>query len=301
MDIRILIGAHRTAGLHIENIMKLNKDLLEKQGILVATQATQLPALRDATQALEKGATASDVSELYLSKVTKGAEFDKLIIMDRRRPGTVSRPARKNLIYPNIRPALTRFSKLLPSGTYRFFMGVRAPSTFLPSCYSDSLSHASVQSFREFLLDADLRNLRWSETIERALRSFDDITGSEKKLITWRFEDYPHMWRDVVGAICGVDNPQDLVGDSTPINQGLSLYGCQLMYKYLKEHDPKEPGDFKKIRNAFMEKFKNEDDLDPDPMAPPEFIEAMDFAYEDDWYYIERMDNVAAISARPKL
>ena len=299
MDIRIFIGAHRVAGLHIENILSQNQALLAKQGILVASHASQLTAFRDATLALEKGKSAKKVSELYLSMVTKGADFKTLVILDRRRAGAVSRPARKNLIYPQIRQTLARYTKFLPADSYRFYMGLRAPSTFLPSCYSDSLSHAKVESFREFLLDADLRNLRWSETLDRALHSFDAKAARKNRIVTWRFEDYPRMWRDVVGAICGVENPQDLAGNAMPINKGLSLYGCQLMHKYLQDHDPKAPGDFKKIRDAFLEKFKNEDGLNPDPIGPPEFIEAMDYAYEDDWYYIERMENVAALSARP--
>ena len=304
MDIRIFIGAHSTAGLHIENILAQNETLLGEQGIIVATHATQLSAFKDATLSLEAGESEADVREKYINALTKGIECETLVIMDRRRAGSVTRPARKNLIFPQVRFSLARFTKILPKDSYKFFMGLRAPSTFLPSCYSDSLTHAKVETFDEFLDGADLRNLRWSETLERIVGSFsedDDAEMSITKLVTWRFEDYPRMWRDVVGAICGIDNPQDLVGDALPINKGLSLYGCQLMYQYLQEHEPKAPGDFKKIRDAFLEKFAQQDDMDPDPIGPPEFIEAMDYAYDDDWYYIQRMENVVTLSAQPHI
>jgi hypothetical protein len=304
MDIRILIGAHRTAGQHIETILAQNETLLASQGILVASHATQLSAFKDATLSLDAGDSQESVRDAYINTLTKGEEFEKLVILDRRRAGSVTRPARKNLIFPQVRYSLARFTKFLPIDSYKFFMGVRAPSTFLPSCYSESLTHAKVETFDEFLEGSDLRNLRWSETLERIVRSFSDNDDDEidaTKLVTWRFEDYPRMWRDVAGAICGIDNPQDLVGDAMPINQGLSLYGCQLMYKYLQEHEPKAPGDFKKIRDAFLEKFAHQDDMDPDPIASPEFIEAMDYAYDDDWYYIQRMENVIALSAQPRI
>lgn len=29
--------------------------------------------------------------------------------------------------------------------------------------------------------------------------------------------------------------------------------------------------------------------MDPDPIGPPELIESLDYAYDDDWYYIQRM------------
>jgi hypothetical protein len=304
MDIRIFIGAHRTAGLHIENILAQNETLLASQGIIVASHAAQLSAFKDATLSLDAGDSEQDVRDAYINALTKGADFEKLVILDRRRCGSVTRPARKNLIFPQVRYSLARFTKFLPKDSYKFFMGLRAPSTFLPSCYSESLTHAKVETFDEFLSDTDLRNLRWSETLERIVRSFsenDDDEFSATKLVTWRFEDYPRMWRDVVGAICGINNPQDLVGDAFPVNQGLSLYGCQLMYKYLQEHEPKASGDFKKIRDAFLEKFAHQDDMDPDPIGPPEFIESLDYAYEDDWYYIQRMENVVALSAQPRI
>lgn len=304
MDIRIFIGAHRTAGLHIENILAQNETLLGEQGIIVASHAAQLSAFKNATMALDAGDSETDVRDAYINALTKGAEFETLVILDRRRCGSVTRPARKNLIFPQVRYSLARFTKFLPKDSYKFFMGLRAPSTFLPSCYSESLTHAKVETFDEFLADTDLRNLRWSETLERVVRSFsedDDEKLNATKLVTWRFEDYPRMWRDVVGAISGIDNPQDLMGDAFPVNQGLSLYGCQLMYKYLQEHEPKAPGDFKKIRDAFLEKFAQQDDMDPDPIGPPEFIESLDYAYDDDWYYIQRMENVVALSAQPRV
>ncbi len=304
MDIRIFIGAHRTAGLHIENILTQNETLLGEQGIIVASHATQISAFKDATIAIDGGADAEQVRETYLNTLTNGRECEKLVIIDRRRAGSVTRPARKNMIFPQVRYSLARFTKFLPKDSYKFFMGVRAPSTFLPSCYSDSLTHAKVETFQEFLASTELRNLRWSETLERIVRSFSEDDEEEltaTKLVTWRFEDYPCMWRDVVGAISGIENPQDLVGDAIPVNKGLSLYGCQLMYQYLQEHKPKAPGDFKKIRDAFLEKFAQQDDMDPDPIGPPEFIESMDYAYDDDWYYIQRMENVVALSAQPRI
>lgn len=299
MDIRIFIGAHRVAGLHIEQIIAKNAELLAEQGILVADHAAQLSALKNATIGLDSDKDPKSVFTKYIKDLTKGADFNTLVVLDRLRCGSVTKPVRKNLIYPQARYTVGRFAKFLPINSYRLFMGIRAPSTFMTSCYSESLTNAKVESFEEFVADTDLRNCRWSETLERVVRSFDEADTQDPRLITWRFEDYPRMWRDVVGALTGIKNPQDLVGDALPVNKGLSLYGCQLMYKYLQEHSPKKAGDFKKIRDAFLEKFSDQEDMAPDPIAAPDIVEALDYAYDDDWYYIERMENVAALSGRP--
>lgn len=300
MDIRIFAGAHRVAGLHIEQILSQNANLLKEQGILVVPIGTQLTAMKHADQALEDGEDPQVIFENYLKTLTKGESFEKLVIMDRRRCGSVTRPARKNLIYPKIRYAFGRFARFIPHGSYKIFMGVRSPSTFLPSCYSESLSNAKVETFDEFLLDTDLRAIRWSETLERAVRAFDaDEEAMDKRIVVWRFEDYPKMWRDVVGALTGIENPQDLVGDALPVNRGLSLYGCHLMYEYLQEHEAKSTGDFRKVRDAFLEDFAQNTDPEPQPEGESEFLKSLDYAYEDDWYYIERMENVIALSARP--
>jgi hypothetical protein len=300
MDIRIFAGAHRVAGMHIEEILKKNRVLLKEQGILVVPISTQLTAMKHADQALEDNEKPKVILENYLKTVTKGEEFEKLVVLDRRRSGSVTRPTRKNMIYPKIRYAFGRFARFLPQGSYKIFMGVRSPATFLPSCYSESLANAKVETFDEFLLDTDLKSIRWSETLERAVRSFEgEEDASDTRIVTWRLEDYPCMWRDVIGALTGVENPQDLVGDAVPTNRGLSLYGSHLMYDYLQKHHAKSAGDFRKVRDAFLEKFAEKKKPEPLPKGDAELLNTLNYAYEDDWYYIERMENVVALSARP--
>jgi len=300
MDIRIFIGAHRTAGLHIEQIIHKNQQLFKDQGIFVVKPAVHLPAFKAATDALEKGDKQAKVFNAYIKKVTKGADFKTLVILDRMRCGSVTRPTGKKLIYPQARHSMGRYAKIMPENSYKFFMGIRALSTFLPSCYSESLTKAKIETFEKFMEGTELRHLRWSEVLDRILRSFARGTDKDNGLVTWRFEDYPTMWRDVVGALTNLENPQDLVGDSLPVNRGLSLYGSQLMLKYLQEHTPKKPGDFKKVRDAFLDKFSDNDEMNPNPFGTPDFVEALDYAYDDDWYYIERMENVGTLNARPR-
>jgi len=300
MDIRIFIGAHRTAGLHIEQIIHKNQKMLRDQGILVVKPSVHLPAFKAANDALDKGEKQAKVFDAYIKQVTKGVDFKTLVILDRMRCGSVTSPTGKKLIYPQARHSMGRFAKLLPLNSYTFFMGIRALSTFLPSCYSESLTKAKIETFEKFMEGTELRHLRWSETIERIMRSFASDTYKDFGVVAWRFEDYPTMWRDVIGALTNIENPQDLVGDALPVNRGLSLYGSQLMLKYLQEHAPKKPGDFKKVRDAFLEKFADHNTMNPNPFGPPEFIEALDYAYDDDWYYIERMENVATLSARQR-
>lgn len=75
MDIRIFIGAHRKAGLHIENILAQNETLLGEQGIIVASHAAQLSAFKDATMAVDAGDKEQDVRDSYINALTKGVDF----------------------------------------------------------------------------------------------------------------------------------------------------------------------------------------------------------------------------------
>lgn len=299
MDISIYAGPCRTASQHIYNVIEQNASMIKDQGIAVIPYYVQLPALKKATEDLANGTDKEKVYETYIKSLIKDKNVKRMVILDHRLSGSVLAPVRRSLILPTCGKSLLRLSAFLPEGKFKYFMAARNLTTFLPSCYGSSLINAKIQPFEEFIDEIEIEKARWSEAIFRIINRIPNNDPDADYLITWRFEDYPKIWRDVVGAITGVENHQDLIGTSDLINEGLTLYGSQLMYSYLQKHKPKEPGDFQKIKTAFLEKFGSKLGVASDPFWSESDIADVTYAYEDDWYYIERMDNVATISARP--
>lgn len=301
MEMNVYIGAHRTAAEHVRRIAQLNAPMLKEQGIAVIPTDVSRAAGRSAGAALQDGKSVEEVRDQYFKDLSQGKSGIKRgVIIDSNQCGSLTRPTGGSIIYPRVRFAAKRMCDILGSQTFRLFFAVRNPATFLPSCYSEAMINAHVVTFDEFVKDTNVESIRWSDCIDRLNSSlFDKETKKpHSNVFVWRHEDYKYIWRDVFYAMTGVENPQDLKGTSEPLNRGLSLYGSRLMYKYLQKHEPKEQGDFKKIREAFLEKFPSDEDAAEDDLWTNELIENLTYAYDDDWYFIERQENVVPLQRR---
>ncbi len=117
-------------------------------------------------------------------------------------------------------------------------------------------------------------------------------------LTVWRFEDYPYIWRDVAHAFSGIRNSQELRGDSTRINASLTLNGAQLLNKYIEEKPPRTREDFENTTATFLKKFSSSPNEIVGPDWPPDLVQNLINNYEDDWYYIERMEGIKTVQPR---
>ncbi|GLQ34943.1 hypothetical protein GCM10007939_12260 [Amylibacter marinus] len=299
MDIRIYLGPYRTASQHIYDILEKNADVFSDQNIVIVPPEAHRDALESALKALGDGLPKADAGAQFIREATQGSAAKRIVLLDHQIGGSVLRPVSRSLLFPPCGAAVARYSTLLPLNSYRFFMATRNLTTLLPSCYGSALGHAKIEEFSTFVENIEIPKVKWSDLLNRVTRRQREERGPRHHVVTWKYEDYPRIWRDVIQAITGIENAQDLHGDSRPVNQGLSLYGCQLMYQYLLKHKPAQAGDFEKIKRAFVLKFPNTDAPRRDDFWTAEVQDQMTFAYEDDWYYIERMDNVATIQPRP--
>ena len=132
--------------------------------------------------------------------------------------------------------------------------------------------------------------LRWSEYLHR-------VQGRDAgiPLNVWTFEDYPYIWRSVAQALAGLPNKEDLVAADAPLDQGMSLKGIGLMQEYLKNHPAETPYKRNQVAQKFEDRFPPiAGEVIPD-LWPEDLVGAFSDSYDDDLYYIERMDNVRMI------
>jgi len=293
MDIRLHIGAHRTATRHLRQMLENNRELLGSQGICVPEAKSAEHAFAQALTLLRKGAVVDDVNAKLLSTLTGDREYRRIVLVDPNISGTVLRPVGKEFFYPRIGNTISKIQNALNGLPLRLFISVRNPATFIPSCYGESLRQGYRETFETYIRETNLQRLRWSDFLHRAQRKGDEIP-----ITAWRYEDYPYLWREVAQAFTGIENREDLVGTTDRVNRGLSLRGAVLMQSYLNENPPKKAGDFDQVQAAFEEKFPSVAHNIYNPTWPEELTLGMTENYEDDWYYIERMDNVETVQLR---
>ena len=293
MDIRLHIGAHRTATQHLRQMLENNRALLESQGICLADAKVAEQAFAASTVAVRSGTSQEDANAQLVETLTGGGDFRRIIVIDPNISGTVLRPVGKEFFYPRIGRTILRIKTALHEIPMRLCISVRNPANFIPACYAESLQLGNRDSYETYIEETNLQRLRWSDFLQRAQLKEEDIP-----VTAWRLEDYPFIWRDVAQAITGLENKEDLVGSTDPVNTGLSLKGAILMQTYLTDHPVQTSGEFAKVQAAFEEKFPSTGESIYNPTWPEELTIGMTENYDDDWYYIERMENVETVQPR---
>jgi len=293
MDIRLHIGAHRSGTQHLRQMLEENREMLEEQGVCLPDVGFAEKAFARALRAIREKTPVGEVNAELLSTLTGDKEYRRIVLIDPNISGTVARPVGKEFFYPRIVNSVTRIIESLDGLPLRLFVSVRNPATFIPSCFAESLKTAPEVTFETFIEDTNLPRLRWSDFLHRA-----QLRQQELPVTTWRFEDYPYIWRDVAQALTGVENREAFVGSPLPINKGISLRGAILMQSYLQDHPVKKAAGYVRVRQAFETKFPSVVNEIYNPTWPMELTTGMTENYEDDWYYIERMENIEVIQLR---
>lgn len=294
MDIRIFVGAHKTASQHLASLLTRNSTLLDAEDIVFHSAPQRaLRHINEALKAIAEGSDKTDVVGHMMHAMTDGHKAKRLLIVNPNIVGAVSRPFGKELFYPRTSGLIHQLQTLFDSQDLQLFASVRNPATFLSSCYADCMLTASFSDYKTFLADVNLQSLQWSQFLHRLQGKQSDIP-----LTVWRFEDYPYIWRDVVQAFSGIKNSQELLGNSDRINSSLSLRGAQLLNRYIEEHPPRTKGDYENTKLAFLERFPSAPDQSEAPGWSEDLIRTLTENYEDDWYYAERIEGIKTIQRR---
>lgn len=290
MEIRLLVGAHRTGQEHLRKQLEINRDLLESQGSLLPAEDVAEKALWAAIKAIRKGNATDQTGPNMIAQLTEGKSCERVLVIRPAISGSPIRPTKNGIYYPRGNATTFQLMRTLGNVDTRLYLATRNPATFLPSCYGVALGNDNKLAFSDFVSPSNPYDLRWSEYLHR-------LQGKEAEvpITTWSFEDYPYIWRSVAQAFSGIDNKEDLIGTLENIDQGTSLRGATLMHAYLAEHPPQKGGDLQKITEKFEERFPPSATDTVEDLWSNDLVTSLTDAYDDDNYYIDRMDNITSI------
>ncbi|PCH98772.1 MAG: hypothetical protein COB84_01005 [Rhodobacteraceae bacterium] len=294
MEIRIYAGAHRTATQHFASALDVNGKALAAEGVMYTpANRRTLNSMADAISAIGEGADEVDVREELMTRLVPNGDMKRLLIVSPHLLGKASRPFGPEQLYPRARGLVEQFEKLFVGHDLRYFLSVRNPATFLTSCYAQNILYGRFSRFREYLDDANYNSYRWSSFLHR-------IQGKEARIpiSVWRYEDYRYIWRDIMGAFTGVSSAQDFSDVAPNLGQSLTLEGAHLFEKFAGENPEQIKTDFEALKDVFQRKFPSSPNQITGPDWSPDTVRDLTYNYEDDWYYIERMDNVQTIQPR---
>lgn len=294
MDIKVYIGGHQATTEHFINTLEKNISTLESENIFFIPPDNDVyHSLFKASKAIRHGGDVTTVQQEFLQQFTTNQNIKTLLIIDNRSIGTEHRPFEKELFYPRPGGVIKQVQALFEDFPLRLFVETRNIATLLPSYYYNIIFDNISSSFDDFLAAINLEDLRWSSFIDRA-----QGRGTPVHITTWRYEDYPYIWRDVAGAITGVTKYQDFTGPAEHLDLSVNLQAALLFYKYTQKYPIQSENEFKTLKQLFLEHDPGASPEIESPNWSSERIQTLTHSYDDDWYYIERMENVETIQPR---
>ena len=203
------IGVHKTATTHLQRSMlafddqlvaqgvryfgpdKLRgagKSLIDRFGLKVEGARTKtmpiFTPLQERAQMLGDGTRMVLSDENFIGTLQTGA-------------GEMSMP-----LYPRAPERIAALAAALDAGPIDVFVGVRNPSSFLVSAYSQLLMGGKARPFEQYLAKNPLRGIYWPGLIAR-LRALPAVG----RLVVWRYEDYAMIYPQICAQLTGVGLP----------------------------------------------------------------------------------------------
>lgn len=290
MQIVFHLGAHVTDEARAQKALRENAARLADQGIAVPRPEEFRAPLAEALRALQAGAEAQAVEDALLSALLGGTEATRLVISVDSLLCPADQVLGKDRLYPMAGPRTARLAALFPGHRVEFHIGLRNPATFLPALHR----RAGGGDFADFLADADLQRLRWSDVLRRIAEA-----TPAARLVAWANEDTPFIWPMLLRSLSAYRGETPLDGGDALIAGLLTEDGMARMTAYLDSHPPRTETQRRRILGAFLEKFARpgvvEMDLGDTGWTTAE-VEQMTQAYELDLVEIERMSHVTFLA-----
>jgi len=295
LKVNFYLGAHRTAAQHLFHTMAQHDDVLKQAGTHMPTMFETGRALSMVVQSLNQGrdlnAVRQDFFDMLLANAT--GEIKTLLIMSKGMLGPVQAPFSKDGIYGAAARRCQMLVELLQGFDTHFFMATRAPVPFAISCYGEAILTGHDKSIFEFMSEVPPNMLNWSTTIENILTVLP-----ADRMTVWPFEDYPDIAAQLMSQLTNIEAAK-FTKQIGRINVGLSLEGVELLREHIQDRPNLTPDDMRKLFDEYAEGYPSYELPRNHPVFTAQAIEHLKYAYEDDWYYIERIDGLTALLAKP--
>jgi hypothetical protein len=186
-ELRIHIGAHKTATTHVQDVLAANRDCLAKQGIdyLTRREIRGARVLRAMRENFRQAGLLSHELRTFAEIVSPlRSAGSKLLISEEDIIGMSAHLL--NGLYPQATRFLLPWSEAINRETTSLFLSIRNLADILPSAYSQAVRDgANVGPIRQYISKWLHNTPKWSDLISRIRKQFPKAT-----LKVWTLNDY---------------------------------------------------------------------------------------------------------------
>ena len=290
MQIVLHAGAHETDDDLLVRCLSDNRDLLRQNGIAAPPPNTYRKLIRDLLHEVQQGKPTDGMRETLLDRTATDSATQRLVLSNPGFFGTPKMAASGGILYSAAEERLAVLDRIFARDTLEFHLAIRNPATFLSAIFRQT----PLNGFEELMRGARPQDVRWSEMIERIRTAFPDLP-----ITVWCNEDTPLIWSEVVRELAGLDPMTCFEGEFLLLSKIMSKPGMQRFHAYLDRHPGMTEVQKRRVIEAFLEKFAEQDKIEEELDLPgwtEELIDQMTELYDEDVYAIQRLPCVNLIT-----
>ncbi len=202
INIKLYLGAHKTATTHLQGILMASRDKLSINQIKLSSPQD---VRKEWLPSFFKFCNKNDSNAL--KNVQSMAPKEGTWILTEENIAGVSNDFTKLAgMYPKIEERLNCIKKAFTDADIELFFSIRSYDTFFRSAYSEVVRNRGYIPFSEFYDEERFKNNSWVEMV----RMFVNVLP-EEKITLWCFEDFRGLVPNLLKGMTGLDNPEELM------------------------------------------------------------------------------------------
>jgi hypothetical protein len=202
LNIKLYIGAHKTATTHIQKLLDANREKLIANNIKLSTpddlRGRWLPALY-------KYSNLNDTNYLRAIR-SECPEKGTWIVAEENISGTSYELKTHSGIYPNLKSRLYTIKNIFKDDNIEIFFSIRSYECFYRSAYLEVVRNRGYTPFSEFYDERRYENNSWVDVLD----IFSSIVP-EENIMLWCYEDFREIMPDVLRGLTGLDSVDEFI------------------------------------------------------------------------------------------
>jgi hypothetical protein len=209
LEVRLHLGAHKTATTHLQQILFRNRARLTEARIhyielyrlreiftrpLSMSVGNTVPSLVSSMQTLRSAIH----DELRKVAEEEQKQFETLIVSDENIMDDHPISPKTGRLYDSRRNRLNQVKRVFQECPITVVFSMRNYNGFYPSAYAQLIKQGWSISYRDFLRKLDVENNRWPSVVS----DLSDVFGRDR-IHLFRYEDYPGNLDLVLESIVG--------------------------------------------------------------------------------------------------
>jgi len=206
LNIKLYLGAHKTATTHIQKLLDANREKLITNNIKLSIpddiRAKWLPALYE----------YSNLHNIkYLSAIkSECPENGTWIVAEENISGTSYEFKIHSGIYPNLKNRLNSIKSIFKDDNIELFFSIRSYDSFYRSAYLEVVRNRGYTPFTDFYDEKRYKNNSWVNVLDALISIIP-----EENITLWCYEDFREIIPDLLRGLTGLDSVSEFISAYT--------------------------------------------------------------------------------------